>query len=184
MNNSLSARGRQTALREVRLLPALPAQPPLCTSDFAGEYIMSARSELKKAFMGLRLGGGPAASDFSLQVVQEPPPLRFPKGNRALVSTPITIKAQCKQYVPTCGSSGGSPPSSLCGKITTTIKAATFISVQPRGRAPTSHDAIVSPYTNKKSKLHGSQRHGVAFPPWSLRKAQTIGKIFVRCLMQ
>ena len=145
---------------------------------------MSARSELKKPFMGLRLGGGSAVGELSLQVVQEPPPLRFPKGDRALVSTPITIKAQYKQYVPTHGSIGGldrSPPSSLCGRITTTVKAVTFISVQPRDRAPTSHDAIVSPYTNKKSKLYSSQRHGAAFSPWSPRRGEAIGKISMGC---
>lgn len=187
MNNSSSPRDRQTTLREVRLLPALPAQPPLCTSDFKGEYTLSARSELKKPFMGLRLGGGPAISELVLRVVEEPPPLRFSIRKRALVSTPITINARYKQYIPTSGSNGGlveSLPSSLRGRITTTIKAMTFVSVQPRDRAPTSHDALVSPYTNKKSRSYGSQQHGAAFPAWSLRKAETIGRVFLRCPMQ
>ena len=185
MNHRSSPKGRQTALREVRLLPALPAQPPLCTSDFKGEYILSARSELKKPFMGLRLGGGPAVGELVLRVVEEPPPLRLLSGKRALVSTPITINAQYKQFHPTAGGSGGldeSLRSSLRGRIATTVKAMTFVSVQPRDRAPTNHDAILSPYTNVKSKLYSSQRHGVAFPPWSLRKAEAIGKISMRCL--
>lgn len=184
MNHRSSPKGRQTALREVRLLPALPAQPPLCTSDFKGEYVLSARSELKKPFMGLRLGGGPAVGELMLRVVEEPPPLRLLSGKRALVSTPITINAQYKQFNPIAGGSGGldeSLRSSLRGRITTTVKAMTFVSVQPRDRAPTNQDAIVSPYTNKKSKSYSSQRHGVAFPPWSLRKAEAIGKISMRC---
>ena len=147
------------AVREVKLLPVMSSEPPTCISDFVGEFSLEAHQKLKRC-MGLLNAG-----ELSVKVT-EPPPMEYTK-SKPVVSTPVILKVTYRQNIRAQDVKGRKVPKTLCGKVTSAFKSTTFVSVQERKRAPTTQEAMVTPYLHKSSTVHDLHQHSLVFEPWS-----------------
>ncbi|KAK2751905.1 hypothetical protein FQN55_008647 [Onygenales sp. PD_40] len=142
--------------RSIVLFPTLEPQPPSCTTDFPGEYVLSASSTLRSTVLYRRVGR-------LVMEAREPRELEFCRKNQE-ASTAIHLKFMFHESRE--GSSSEPPPTPDFGVMGLKLKQMTFISVEPQRKLPATHDALVSPFIARDSRIISSQSRKLKFSPW------------------
>ncbi|KAK2787994.1 hypothetical protein FQN52_007000 [Onygenales sp. PD_12] len=94
---------------------------------------------------------------------REPRELEFCRRNQE-ASTAIHLKFMFHESRE--GSSSEPPPTPDFGVMGLKLKQMTFISVEPQRKLPATHDALVSPFIARDSKIINSQSRKLKFSPW------------------
>ncbi|KAE8381723.1 hypothetical protein BDV26DRAFT_278540 [Aspergillus bertholletiae] len=130
-------------------------QPPVCIEDFPGEYKLSASKTLRSPL--LRPTG-------RLQIYShEPLPLEFsPEKEGAATSVRLQLR-----YESLKNDGARLPPPRFYGVIRSSLKASTFVSIQPQRRSPAACDASTFPFTFETRKAYGSKLRKLYFPHWT-----------------
>ncbi|KAK2803628.1 hypothetical protein FQN51_003390 [Onygenales sp. PD_10] len=142
--------------RSIVLFPTLEPQPPSCTTDFPGEYVLSACSILRSTVLYRRVGR-------LVMEAREPRELEFCRRNQE-ASTAIHLTFMFHESRE--GSPSEPPPTPDFGVMGLKLKQMTFISIEPQRKLPATHDALVSPFIARDSKIINSQSRKLKFSLW------------------
>ncbi|PGH11480.1 hypothetical protein AJ79_04855 [Helicocarpus griseus UAMH5409] len=154
-------------LQHITLFPTLEPQPPSCTTDFPGDYVLSKSAMLRSTMLFRRLG------DLFIET-KEPSPLEFSrKKQEASTAIHLTLRFRESRESSKCET----PPTPDYGVISLKLKQMTFVSVAPQRRLPATNDALKSPFLAKDSRIISEQSRKLKFPPWvRSRSKQNRGK--------
>lgn len=154
--------------RNIRLFPTLGNQPPLCTTDFPGEYALSASKAIRSRFGLQKLG------HLSIEAV-EPQPFEFYR-LKDKASTKILLKLHFPQAH---NSTEENRPECTDCIVTSKLRATTFVSVIPQKCIPTTQEAQTSPFLVKESRFCGWNKCTLHFPRWrrTMQGTTTLGEI-------
>lgn len=142
--------------RAISLYPTLQQEPPVCTSDFPGEYVLSASKMLRTFLIFRRLG------ELCIET-SEPAPFEF-HSMKDDASTAVNIRLR---YRPIHGSVNGFEPlKPAYATVNSKLQATTFVSVVPRQRLPTCEEAKKSPFITRHSSYHMRHKRKLRFSPW------------------
>lgn len=143
-------------VRPISLFACAVPQPPLPSADFPGEYILSNSSPLRSLFF---------RSVGMLKIcAKEPQPLRFCPDRR---SASTTIKLNMR-YLP-CRRNFSVPFDAFATLpcfIQATLRATTFISVEPQKRSPSIRDTLSTATTTAVVEDGPCQRRKLYFSQW------------------
>ncbi|KAK2800029.1 hypothetical protein FQN50_008268 [Emmonsiellopsis sp. PD_5] len=152
--------------RSIVLFPTLEPQPPSCTADFPGEYVLSASSMLRSTVLYRRVG-------YLVMEARDPRELEFCRKNQE-ASTAIHLVFMFRESRE--GSSSEPPPTPEFGVMGLKLKQMTFISVEPQRKLPATHDALASPFMARDSRIINSQSRKLKFSPWVRSRCKGNGK--------
>ncbi|KAI9881517.1 MAG: hypothetical protein M1830_000080 [Pleopsidium flavum] len=143
--------------RSIDILPTLEPRPPIWIEDFPGEY-SALNTKRLRGFCALRHVG-----DLSIRAT-EPGPFEFVRGREG-ASSAVRLDLSYRQRQ--VRNQAMPPPVMAQGQMASRLKAVTFISVVAQHRAPTLHQAAVSPSLTRTSKVCGREQHQTfSFNPW------------------
>ncbi|QSS59789.1 hypothetical protein I7I51_04585 [Histoplasma capsulatum] len=153
--------GRPTTatFRHVMLFPTQEPQPPSCTSDFPGDYILSRSAVLRTGMLFRRRG--------LLSVeTREPAPLEMSRGKSG-ASTTVNLTLRFRESREIRSACGSMPPATPAfGVVSLKLKQTTFISVEPQRRLPATRDLLTSTVMVKDTKIIHEQSRKMKFSPW------------------
>ncbi|KAJ9373529.1 hypothetical protein DTO282E5_1684 [Paecilomyces variotii] len=144
--------------RPISLFPTLDQEPPVCTSDFPGEYILSEKKTLRALWPFRRVG--------ELHVeTSEATPFEF-SSEKQSASASVKIKLRYTRACHSCG-----PPEPFYGTVISRLRSTTFVSIMPQQRMPTRKEAQRSPWMTKHSTYHMNHKRKLRFSPWKPAKS-------------
>ncbi|QSS50150.1 hypothetical protein I7I53_10733 [Histoplasma capsulatum var. duboisii H88] len=153
--------GRPTTgtFRHVMLFPTQEPQPPSCTSDFPGDYILSRSAVLRTGMLFRRRG--------LLSVeTREPAPLEMSRGKSG-ASTTVNLTLRFRESREIRSACGSMPPATPAfGVVSLKLKQTTFISVEPQRRLPATRDLLTSTVMVKDTNIINEQSRKMKFSPW------------------
>ncbi|KAL2008196.1 hypothetical protein VTN00DRAFT_8178 [Thermoascus crustaceus] len=144
------------AARPISLYPTLQKEPPVCTSDFPGEYALSASKTIRTFLTFRRMG-------VLCIETSEPSPFEF-HSMKDDASTTINIRLR---YRPIHGHVDGIESlKPVYATVNSKLQSTTFVSVVPRQRLPTCEEADKSPFVTKHCSTHMRHKRKLRFAPW------------------
>ena len=152
--------GQQTAetVHPVTFTPAHDSSPPLCASDFPGEYVLKTARTIGNF-------SSPRTKILSIKT-EEPPPIQF-YGARA-ASTVIKLRLSHHRLKNKSGSSESiRPPPDKFALVQSTLQAVTFLSVKPQDGIPRQRELIDTEIIMDKKVVSPPQNRKVRFSSWS-----------------
>ncbi|GKZ23231.1 hypothetical protein AbraIFM66951_001267 [Aspergillus brasiliensis] len=115
----------------VTFAPARECSPPICTSDFPGEYTLEMSRRVRDLLHRRDL--------YYLSVhTEEPAPLYLDHSSGGMVSTVVPLKWRYRCLNP---SQRHAHPPGIYATVQTSLRATTFVSVSPQDRLPLEKDA-------------------------------------------
>ncbi|GAD98902.1 conserved hypothetical protein [Paecilomyces variotii No. 5] len=144
--------------RPILLFPTLDQEPPVCTSDFPDEYVLSEKKTLRTLFPFRRLGD-------LLVETSEATPFEF-SCQKQSASASVKIKLRYSRACQSCG-----PPEPFYGTVVSKLRSTTFVSIMPQQRMPTRKEAQRSPWMTKHSTYHMNHKRKLRFSPWKQVKS-------------
>lgn len=144
-------------VRPINLFTCAEQQPPVATEHFPDEYTVLASTLLRSRFLFRAVG------KLSISA-EEPQPLMFKPGKFG-VSTTVKLRARYMPFDQTSKCAHIAPPPLIC-LIESTLRAMTFISVEPQVRVPTRRDASSSPVTTEVVDIGTCHTQKEVFSAW------------------
>lgn len=139
--------------RPITLFPTLDQEPPVCTSDFPGEYKLFERKTLRTLFPFRRVGE-------LLVQTSEATPFEFScEKQNASASVKIKLRYSRPDH-------NTAPPEPFYGTVVSKLRSSTFVSVMPQQRMPTRKEAHKSPFMTQHTTYHMNHKRKLRFSQW------------------